>query len=177
MKYERLDIKRSMIWSFKSWRVSISSKRWLSTSNVSFTDWQPVIRVVSLPSSSSCNRFFPVSLKRLSLRQEGLVTLTVQLVMMITGWLANSDHQRVLILYSLLIVSYTLPVTLAMANLNHSLPRGEEILYILDQKSVRWEGRDSLWQTVSLGLGSSNAISEMSHHNIIISPGLPPFQF
>ena len=85
------------------------------------------------------NRFFPVSLKRLSLRQEALVTLAVQPAdchddQLVTCKLSS---KRVLILYSLLIVSYTLAVTLAMANLNHSSARGEEILYILYLKSVR----------------------------------------
>ena len=98
------------------------------------------------------------------------------IVMMITGWLANSDHQSVNIVFLVDSVIHP-PCHSTDGQSNHSSPWGEEILYILDQKSVRWEGRDSLWQTVSLGLGSSNAISEMSHHNIIISPGLPPFQF
>ena len=101
------------------------------------------------------------------------------IVMMIIVWLANSD-KRVLILYSLLIVSY-----LHTPYPCHPSDGRSQSFFILRKrkfstfwsKSVGWEGRDSLWQTVSLGLGSSNAISEMTHHNIIISPGLPPFQF
>ena len=125
------------------------------------------------------NRFFPVSLKRLSLRQEALVTLAVQPAgchddHCVTCKLRPSESVNIVFLVDSVIHP---PCHSTDGQSNHSSPWGEEILYILDQKSVRWEGRDSLWQTVSLGLGSSNAISEMSHHNIIISPGLPPFQF